>query len=98
MPSLIICLKRLPGSAAALQLFIAHVQMQATRLDVELDHIAFLDQRQTAAYGSLGRYVQHNCIKSRPDIRPSEMRTISRTPFSNIFLGNPILPTSAMPG
>ena len=36
--------------------------------------------------------------KPVPLIRPSDILTMSFTPFSNNFLGIPILPTSAIPG
>ena len=49
----------------------------------------------TAASGAVCRTTVPKAV---PDIRASDIRTISVMPFLRIFGGRPILPTSAIPG
>src|SRR5438105_6525525 len=53
-------LESLPGFAAARQLGLGHVEMQLSLLDVELDHVAVLNQRQRSARRRLRRHMQHD--------------------------------------
>src|SRR5436309_1342728 len=52
--------RRLPLRAAAPELIVRHVQLQAARVDIELDDVAVLYQGERTAGGGLRRRVQHD--------------------------------------
>src|SRR6185312_13954659 len=52
--------RRPPRRAAARELVIRNVEMQASRIDIELDHVAGFDERERPACGGFGRRVQHD--------------------------------------
>jgi len=54
-PGLVDRLRRLPGLAAGLELHLRHVERDGRGVGVDVDRVAFLDQRQRTADGSLRR-------------------------------------------
>ena len=65
---------------------------------VRVDNLGTFQLTLTGTAADSGETCSTTVPKPVPLIRPSEIRTISLTPFSKSFFGIPILPTSAIPG
>ena len=76
----------------------AHIQMQSSCGDIHLDPVTGPNKGQRPHLRPPRRHMKNDRAVAVPLMRASEMRIMSRTPFSSSLRGRPMFPTSAIPG